>query len=366
MNPEVVLGAIGLIAADGAIYFAARLATSSAKAQSIQGFPLLWALALCLAAFVVHATTFMWAAVYMDDRQVALVLSILTGLAPAVALSAMLIESSSRNVTKMIYGGDADSVDRPDMSAAAKCLKAGDIEGAMGAYQEILREYPEFPDPLFAMQSLRVQQSRFQEASEICREIIRRFQSDDVIWTRACGLLSELLREQLDDDVGATAIDKAVRDRNPATEHGFLKGEAAAVAAPKHGRKSKAQTVHGMEQARRLVKRGEVDAAVDLYQQCQRERPSDPKPSLEAATALELDGQYQRAVDELQRAARAFSGDSGIWCELALRMAGVYSNHLGRPDAALDVLAEIKNRAPSQKLEQLAAERIAALKSATN
>ena len=366
MNPEVAIGAIGLIAADGAIYIAARRATSSARAQSIQGFPLLWTLAICMAAFVVHATTFILAAAYMEDRQVALVLSIITGLPPAMALSAMVLESSSRNVAKMIYGGDADSVDRPDMSAAAKCLKAGDIEGAMEAYQNILREYPEFPDPLFAMQSLLVQQARFQEASEICREIIRRFQSDDIIWTRACGLLSELMREHLGDSTGAAAIDKAVRDRNPATEHGFLKGETAPVAAPNRGRKSKAQTVHSMEQARRLVKRGEVDAAVDLYQQCQREWPSDPKPSMEAATALELDGQYQRALDELQRTARAFSGDSGVWCELALRMAGVYSNHLGRPDAALDVLAEIKNRAPSQKLEQLAAERIASLNSATN
>ena len=355
--------AIGLLAvADASLFIWARLISGSERAQSTAGYPVFLAITSCLLALLGHFLFFIFACALSGELPIMFFVSLVTGAAPALAFGNILMSSTSTTASNLLYGEGKDAKKETDLMAARKRVKEGDVEGALAEYGKVARLWPDSPDPLFAMCALLEHENRFNEAAVTYREIIARFQNDNVTWIKASKNLAELLREKLEDEESAEIILEAIENRHSDARFGYLAEErrydmhrgSTALEEEEAG-------VRDMEQARRLVDKGNIDKAVALYGRYARGNPSESRPLFEAASALELAGRYPDSLATLQQITRAFDEDAEVWGKAALRIATLKENHLEDFEAAKGILMEVVNRLGPSDNGRLARQRLDAL-----
>jgi tetratricopeptide (TPR) repeat protein len=114
-------------------------------------------------------------------------------------------------------------------------------------------------------------------------------------------------------------------------------------------------------EARRLAAMGDIEGAVSVYQTYEEGRP---RALLAAANLLELDGQFPRSAEILQKVISESGQETRYWAEASFRIAKLYEYHLGRQSQALALYNQIVERARNSEHGRLAASKIANLQTA--
>lgn len=351
-------GLLIFVAVDGLLCYVGVWLLRS-RARSGQGHAARLSLLDYPLAVLVHTMAGAVAAVVMDDFKLAVFLAIPTGLAPVVIFMRVLNEASESIASEVTEGVDATPLFY--LSEANRLVKKGDVEGAISEYRRRFTEYPDLPDPLFGIEFLCEQQGRYEEAAEVCREVLRRFQGDDVTWAKASRLLESLLREHLGDPGTADKILEAIHERNPDAPHGYVVPEKPRPEPRPLRRDTGPRSIRDLDQARRLATRGETDKAVTLFRRFAKEHPEEPRALFEAASALELAERYGESVGMLQEVVNKFGENDTVWGEATLRLATLNETHLGDREAARAILKQILKRLMGTEFGGLARERLHAM-----
>lgn len=347
-----------LVAADAVLLFIG-LRVRRGQAGTAKRYPARLVVIDCLLAVSAHTMAGILAALIMDNFQLAFLFSIVVGLPPAVVFFLVLNEAAELSAGELVEGGPAKALDHID--EVKRLLKESDIEGAMRVYHRRANQHPESPDPLFGLEFLFEQQDRHDEAAATCREILGRFQGDDVVWAKAAHLLAPLLRDHLGDPGGAQRLREAITQRNPDEDYGYLLPQKPRPDPEAPTPPGDPRSLRDLEQARRLAKRGQTDQALDLFRRFAQDHPDEPRPLFEAASALEIAERYTESAAELQKIVHKFGENDSTWGEAALRLATLQENYFGDVEAARAILKEVLGRLMGTQFTQLARERLQAL-----
>jgi len=107
---------------------------------------------------------------------------------------------------------------------AEERLVQADVDGAIEHFRSQFAANPSSPRPLIAAAAALERDGRFFDAADILREIIQRFQRDDVIWSDAAYRLALLHETHLGEQTAAKTLYRQIVERTPRTKAGHLAG----------------------------------------------------------------------------------------------------------------------------------------------
>lgn len=347
-------GLVVLVGTDFALAAVGLFVLLTGRHQSVRGIRLSTAILMCFGALAVHFIGYtVFAGLLVaesgppspSDRLFSLLLSLATGAPAAVIFAMILLHSVSSSATSALFETTTRRAPDSRMARAREMVRQGDTAGAVEEYQAIEQEYPDDPEPILAAAGVLETVQRFDEAADLYRLFMRKFAKDDAMWVRGAKRLEALFREEFG-DIGAA---------------GHLAREIARREARRRGGGAPA-TAASMDVARRMLARGDLDAAVETFLAVFRAQPKAPRPLFEAEGALEQAGRKQEAAEMLRQVLRRFRHDDTVWCEAAYRLAGILEHDAGEEAAAEHLLREIAKRRPDSGVLRLAHNRLTQLR----
>ncbi len=267
----------------------------------------------------------------------------------------------AHSIANRISTAPAEAEPKVNLREALRLTREGLLDDAMAEYRRCAREFPESPEPLFGLAFLLRQESRTSEADGVYRDMLQRFNDDDVTWNNVALQLAEMLRED-GDTAGAEELEAAVNARNPDHRFGYVtaKTQQKRVATERDEWEGSLEYLE-MDRARALVERGRIDDAVALFKRYAAEHPGEFRPLLEAAATLEAAERHEEAVSMLQDIIQVFQGDDVAWSEGMMRLATIHENVLGDREGARHMLSQVQARLRYTETGQIAQERLDAL-----
>ncbi len=286
----------------------------------------------------------------------------LTGLPWVIAYARLLIDTVA-GVADTIFGLNTNLVDQADLKVAHKHLKKGERPEAIAELKYLHQKYPEAHSPLFVLAILADEDKEYDQAVDYYREIIQKNPDDQLIWTNAARSLADLLRGKLDDEAGAKNLEAEILKRNPDTKYKY-----STTAAPAKNKKQKKKRNTQVEkadinQARRLVTRGELQQAIALMKRYLAENPEDSRSYFELISLFERTERTDDAIVWLQKTIHAFGEDDHVWGEAMLRLAGLREHEEHDLDATIAVLEQIAKRLKDGKHGKLARDQLKEIRS---
>ena len=118
---------------------------------------------------------------------------------------------------------DADAIARSGINVldrARSLARAGDTDKAIAVYRAHCRNQPHQTRPLLEIAGILERESRYEEAVEVHRELMRAFPEDDAVWSEAALRLANLLEVQLGEPEAARYIWTQVQQRMPDSKYG--------------------------------------------------------------------------------------------------------------------------------------------------
>ncbi len=357
---EYIAGIVILALMDLILFLFGLVVYRSRTFTSNRGFPASCALGLAAGALLLHFMALYYTASLTHDRFTVLASTVIFGMFPALIYGMIVRDAFSDKAINIIMGSE-DGLDKVNLAKARGYAVNGDLDNARHAYQAFARQYPHSADPLFGLESVYMLEQRYEEAATVCRDILRKFGSDASVRKRAAERLAELLEHNLDDPGGA-AIAREESEKGGNVGWQTVQGDREQRIAGRVGVKPTTERFT-LEAARQLVRHGETDRAVVVYQKFFELNGTHPRPLFEAVTALEQDGQYLRALEILRDIAGRFSEAPQHWGASTLHQAGIHENYLRDLDAARRILTIVQDRLPGTEHAQVAVDRLATLNS---
>jgi len=219
-------GLLVLIAVDaGLIFFAYYIKHRTWKHHP--DVPFGAAVGFAVLAFGVHIVGSWPLAVAVDastpaGRIVYFICVVLFGLAPAIVFGMLVVEAGSESGTERFMGLRSSTPISSDYSKARALLQRDDIDGALRQYQIYFAEDPSTPQPLFEIAQILSAEHRWLEAADVYRDVIRRFQQQNDIWSKASFRLATILLQELAEKEQAVFILRELARRMSGTDIGIM------------------------------------------------------------------------------------------------------------------------------------------------
>jgi tetratricopeptide (TPR) repeat protein len=282
---------------------------------------------------------------------------VLTGVPWVLVFAFQIMDTASGGVDSL-YGLNSNMLDKVNLKVAHEHLMKGNRREAIGELTFLKEKYRESYSPLFLLAIMAEEDKNYDKAVDMYREILQRTNDHALPWTNAAQNLADLLRQQFNDEKGAKHLEEEILVKNPDTQYKYSSTRQKPLKKVTKKRREVQNVKADINQARRLMSRGEHTEALALMKRYINENPEDSRTQFELVSLFERTERHDEAIIWLQKIIRSFNEDDKVWGEAMMRLAGIREHGEKDLEAAIGALEQIASRLKHASHGRLAREHL--------